>query len=223
MDKSPILATTSVSNSSSIPGVLAGLTGAHTYNLGLGGTSASSFGDSWNLNRIIDAFISGDSTGFVEDEQPIYGMQKYLDDHNDSCSRELCFIINYGLNDYFGGFPIGNENDTGTDTYSGALVQAVSTLKSAFPECRIIIMTPNYCSYFSEGTQPKSETGGTLKEYVEAIIKVSGATGTEYIDNYNLGINKANQEKYLVDGCHPNEAGRYIIGTKIAYYLIEHK
>jgi lysophospholipase L1-like esterase len=206
-------------DSSSIPGVVSGLSKAHVYNLGLGGTTATynTAEGSFDLVKIIDAFLDGDTTAFSDEQQPKYGIEEYFSEHSDGTRRNTCFIINYGLNDYFAGMPVDipyAENES--TCYRGAFITACEKLRSAFPDCRIILMTPTFCSYYKNGTLPQSESGGSLSDYADAVKAVAAELDVDYMDNYSdLGINKDNYPSYLSDGCHPNEKGRYVIGIKI--------
>ncbi len=212
-------------DSTSIPGVVAGLSGARVYNIGVGGTTATfnEAPDALELCTIVDAFLSRDSSIFSADQQAKYGIEEYAADNSDGAARPTCFIINYGLNDYFAGMPIydtpaGNEEAC----YTGALSSAVTKLKAEYPDCRIILMTPAYCSYYNGGALPQSADGGSLSDYADAVCSTAGEIGVEYIDNYHgLGINSSNFETYLSDGCHPNELGRYVTGRNIIRHFDE--
>lgn len=209
------------SNSLSIPGVVNGLSGAHTFNLGLGGTGAAAsqepLGNS--LNTIVDAFLAQNLSAFEEDSQPFLGLEAYK---NASHSGQTCFIISYGLNDYFFGAPVSSEDPYDSDTYCGGIRSAVSKLRSAYPDCRIVLMTPTFCSYYEYGSEKQSETAGILTDYVNAVLELSEELDVDCMDNYSeLGIDAANYSVYLSDGCHPNEYGRYIMGRRIAEKLEE--
>lgn len=212
-------------DSTSIPGVVAGLSKAKVYNIGVGGTTATfnEAPDALELATIVEAFLNKDSTLFTDSQQAKYGIEEYTADHADGTVRPTCFIINYGLNDYFAGMPIdvpaeGSE----TPCYTEAFRSAAACLRKAYPDCRIILMTPAYCSYYNDGTVPQSPEGGSLIDYVNAVCRVADEIGIEYIDNYNeLGFDRYNFETYLSDGCHPNELGRYVMGRHILQYLSE--
>jgi len=211
-------------DSTSIPGVIAGLSGARVYNLGVGGTTATfnEDPDALDLGTIVEAFLTGDSSRFSGDQQAKHGIEEYSADHADGTVRPTCFIINYGLNDYFAGMPIdtpraGDESSC----YKGAFRSAAAHLREAYPDCRIIIMTPTYCSYYNDGTVPQSPDGGALIDYVNAVLSVANEINVEYIDNYNgPGFDRQNYETYLSDGCHPNELGRYVIGRHILQHFM---
>uniref|UniRef100_UPI004055B95C SGNH/GDSL hydrolase family protein n=1 Tax=Acetatifactor sp. TaxID=1872090 RepID=UPI004055B95C len=203
----------------SIPGVVNALTGAKVYNCGYGGNTASDyFADPITLPGIVNAFINEDISSIPTEEQIYNGMSQYFNDT--SSTDNLCFVINYGLNDYFIGAPVTAENPYDTGSYIGAFRTSIETLQNAFPDAQIILMAPNFTSYFENGTEKMSETGGILTDYVDAIV----ALGTEYevdiINNYaELGIDATNHGLYLLDGCHPNQQTRFTIGSRIAQLI----
>jgi lysophospholipase L1-like esterase len=81
-------------------------------------------------------------------------------------------------------------------------------------------MSPNFTSYFSNGLEPQSETGGLMPDYVSAVISLCDSEGVLLYDSYHeLGIDSTNYTEYLLDGCHPNEATRYTMAQGIAELL----
>lgn len=203
-------------DSASIPGVVNGLTGATVYNCGYGGNSAAYLeGAPINLPGIADAFVNQTASPLPEDTQVHKGVTEYLNDTSET--NKLCFVINYGLNDYFNGAPVSTEDPYDVISYSGALRTAVTSLQQAYPEAQIILMTPNYTTYFEYGNTIQSEVGGILTDYVNAAVAVGKDCNVTVLDNYTeLGINAENNWLYLEDGCHPSATGRYLIGQRIA-------
>ena len=133
----------------------------------------------------------------------------------------MCFLVHYGLNDYFNGVAVENANDLyDVETYSGALRGSVQSLKEKYPDALIILMTPPFCCAFSNGMDRNSEVGGVLTEYVAAVEKVAKEQDVLCMNNYiGLGITEENSEVYLADGVHLNETGRFILGQQIVWVL----
>ena len=201
--------------SSSIPGVASGLTGAETYNCGHGGDSATL------APATIDAFFRQDPSAFPEDSQPYAGIAAYLE----SCptDRQPCFVINYGLNDYFSGIPLSSEDPYDAATYSGALRTAVALIRKNTPGARIILCTPNFSSAFQNGSEPHGPGGFVLEDYVNALLSLAEELGTDVLDNYHsLGITPANEGQYLADQVHPNETCRFLIGSDLAQLFLQY-
>ncbi len=199
----------------SIPGVVAGLSNASVYNYAIGGTHATLSEEHDNsFLMAIDDFLakqlppSQDSPAFPYEEQT-------------RSHKELCFLIHYGLNDYFNGYPVENPEDPwDVHTFSGALRTGIRKIREAYPEAHILLMTPPFCSYFSNGTEINQEGGGRLTDYVNAVVETAQSEDVLYMNNYDgLGINAENYETYLADGCHLNELGRFLLGYQIVFAL----
>ena len=127
-----------------------------------------------------------------------------------------CFVINYGINDYYDGLAVSSEDPYDISTYAGALRTAVQTLREAYNDIPIILQTPIFTTYFSNGTERNSAQGGVLEDYVNAVLTLGEELQVIVLNNYTeLGINKDNQANFLLDGCHPNEQGRFLMGTKL--------
>lgn len=186
-------------DSTSVPGVTAGLSGAQVYNFAIGGASAAWEDDESNsFPKVVGRFLS---------EPP----ENVLD------GGKLCFLVNYGLNDYFNGFPLDDAQEPcNTKTYGGALRSGIRLLQDAFPAAHILVMAPNFASYFTNGTERTSEAGGILTDYVAIAEIISQDMDTHFMNNYtDLGIRYENRANYLLDGCHLNETGRFLLGTHI--------
>ena len=212
--------------SNSIPNVTGGLTGAVSYNLGLGGTSAAQpVSGSACLVSIVDAFLAKDASLLPANSQACIGLEEYLTDTAASPDQQTsdtpyCFVINYGLNDYFMGLPISSEDPYDISTFTGAFRTVIRNLHTAYPDARIVVNTPNFTSYFNNGTDAMSEYGHQHVDYVEALIALADEQDIELLDVYHLlDINAGNHPVYLLDGCHPNERGRFLIGQLIAEQL----
>lgn len=136
-----------------------------------------------------------------------------------------CLVICYGTNDYFGGVPVSNpENVQDIFTLEGALRSSLEVLKEAFPEMRIILVTPTYNWYGATGDNCESIGfgGGYLKDYVDKLCEIAKEYGIEFLDLYTDFYPPGDFEEglyYTTDGIHPNEAGRKKIAGAIADYI----
>lgn len=204
---------------SSIPDAFSGLTGAHTYNCAQGGTSATANDNAGSgIPGVVDAFLAEDLSYFNENSRIYTGMEDYFE--NSKKKRQKCFVISFGLNDFFQGNPVQNDDPYDTHTYAGALRTAVEKLQTAYPDAVIILTTPNYTTYFGHGLNPQSDVGGIMPDYVSAVISICEEKDLLLYDSYNrLGIDGNNHRKYLSDGSHPNAATRYIMAQELAELL----
>ncbi|MBQ4536046.1 MAG: SGNH/GDSL hydrolase family protein [Lachnospiraceae bacterium] len=199
----------------------------------------SSYGEpGQSLQTVIDAFLAQNPSLLSPDSQPHAGLTAYLNEHaraeqnpfftstgaesttTTGTSVKTCFVINYGLNDYFEGQPVYSADPEDIYTYQGSLRTAVQKLTAAYPDCTILLQTPNFCSYYENGTERHGTDGWILEDYVSSVIYLTDELSGEYpvycVDNYHvLDIDATNHGEYLSDGCHPNEKGRFQMGMHI--------
>lgn len=189
-----------------ITGVMNAFTGCETYNYAIGGTSATdyegydkSFGDVLERFKNGTAELSQGDKNFERNEE-----------------KELCFVIHYGLNDFFNGYSVDNADDPyDTETYGGALRNGIRTLQSDYPEAKIIVVTP-YC-YYTAG-----EWEGKLGDYADVAVSIAKEMNILCLNNYSgLGWNESNYRDYLYDGCHPNEKGCMVMAIRLIRALEE--
>ena len=198
-------------DSASIPNAVAALSGCEAYNLGVGGTPAVFEGpELYSFPVIVDSFLKQKTVTLPEGAVCPREMEAFYEkEHN---GKQMCFVVNYGLNDYFSGAPVDNPQDPyDTAAYAGALRSGIRELRTAYPDAVIILAAPNYVEYFSAGQEKQSDVGGRLTDYVEAAGRVAGDTDVILMNNYyDLGIDASNSASYLVDGCHPVDNGRFL-------------
>lgn len=206
----------------SIPGVVSGLTGAETYNCAERGIAAAE--DpliDLSFNRMVTHFLEQNTDGLDAESNFKLGLTEYMRANHEG--KKVCFVIEYGLNDYFSGFPVDNPaNKYDTDTYAGALRTGIQALQDAHPEAKILLLAPTYTAQFSGGTEINGAMGGTLVDYVKAAVYVADEMGVYCLNNYvESGINANTYEQYLTDGTHPNESGSFLLGNGILKYIDE--
>ena len=185
--------------SMSIPGVVQGFSKAKVINCGYGGLHAAKTDDeSISLPDVIDAFLAAEYEHF----------------------ENLTFFISIGLNDYMSELPLKGIEEEGKDHFEGAVRYAVNQLREAYPDSRIVLMTPNFIRRFECGTD--LHNGYNLKDVVSSVIKLSDELDVKCIDVYHgLDINEKNEGIYLADMCHPNEFGRFEIGKLVYEHLMK--
>ncbi len=207
---------TAFKETSSIPGAFGGLTDAHVYNCAHGGSNATERGKGFpGIPTVIDAFLAEDTSRFEEDSVIYTGITDYSE--NAKKRRQKCFVLNFGMNDYFTGCPVRSDDPYDTSTYEGAMRTAIEKLQTAYPDAVIVLMTPNYTTYFGNGLNPQSDEGGILLDYVAAIDNLSTTYDLPLYNSYTeLGIDSTNFNEYLLDGCHPNETTRYTMAQGLA-------
>ncbi len=174
----------------SIPGVIGALTGAKVHNLAVGGSSATrSDGENASFNEVVETLVNTSSISLPDDDK-------------------LCFIINYGLNDYFEGYPLEN--------YCDGLRTGIRALQDAYPNAHILVISSNYILSFEKGTAPKGDEENVLADYVAAAEDTAAAEGVDFLNiNEVLQWDADNAAEYLVDAIHPNEEGRWLFGVAV--------
>ncbi len=203
-------------DSLSIPGVVKALTGAEVYNCGYPGKSAA-LGETnpLPLPGIADAIVSGKLSEIPRETLVYEGVNSFLE--REEKDKQLMFVINYGLNDYFNGYPVRTADPRDISSYSGALRVTVKSIREAYPGAVILLMTPTFTVQFQYGSGVQSEVGGVLADYVDAVLEFEKEAGVKVLDNFNgLPIAKENHFDYLVDGTHMTEQCRFIVGSRIA-------
>lgn len=212
---------TAFTETSSIPGAFSGLTGAHVYNCAQGGSNATERNSDFpGIPTVVDAFLAEDPSQFKEDTVVYNGITDYME--NSKKKRQKCFVLNFGMNDYYTGCAVRSDEDPyDTGTYEGAMRTAIEKLQTAYPDAVIVLMSPNFTSYFGNGLNPQSDEGGLLLDYVAAMDSLSTAYELPFYNSYTeLGIDSTNHAEYLMDGCHPNEATRYTMAEGLAELLL---
>lgn len=202
--------------SRSVSGIVEGMSGAQVYNCSQGGIPATEDPRaSLSFNRMVKRFLEQDISGLDDTLNFRLELTNYIQENHEG--KRYCFVVNFGLNDYFGGHPVENSADRfDVGTYAGALRTGISTLKEAYPEAVIILLTPTYTSIFSGGTEINGDRGGVLTDYVEAATDVSQDMNVFCLNNYSdSGISADTHGIYLADGTHPNETGALLLGRCI--------
>jgi hypothetical protein len=206
----------------SIPGESASLSGADTYNLGVGGTCAIR-----DFNKLVDAFLGSGSLSDIEDKDFLSELERFENEHDEN--KELYFIVNYGVNDYFMGVPAhvntgAPYSEYAYDSYEASMTDGIIKLQSTYPNAKIIILSPIYTNYFEAGERIMSDVGAPLQTYRDMGKFISEKLGTEWIDSLNLiEINEDNYETYLIDEVHPNFDGIYLISDSIIRFIAGEK
>ena len=206
-------------DSTSIPEVVAYMSGADTINCGFGGLSASK-ADAKDLGveGVVECLLSKNSdrnVDFIDNETAKSGILEFWGKDFSKEEENLVFFLSFGINDYCVGRPIYNA-DMDDCCYIGALSNAIEALQTAYPKAEIMLMTPNYITIFEQGTMNTSGTGVVFRDYVDAVKKLAEQKDVNVIDvYYDLGISDENASEYLADGCHPNYYGRFKIGQML--------
>lgn len=202
-----------------IPGMVGGFTNASFHNLGHGGASAAQEdADDTSFPKLVNALISKDVSLLDPEANSTINMITYHDKWFKE--RNKCFVISFGLNDFFEGHPVDSTDPYDISTYSGALRTGIKALQEKYPDAYILVLTPNFTIINDFGASAANENGGVLLDYVDAAIAVAEEMNVDVLDIYReLDIDAKNQEEYLEDGTHPNMSTRLEISRMIVEVL----
>ncbi len=217
-----------------------------TFNGGLGGTSMSmddtrQWGSmskmEWCMVKLAEAICYDDwksqagtmayatSFGDYSDQAPSYFAETMNTLCNIDFSKVEILVLEHGTNDYNKGVPLDNPKDLyDVTTFGGALRKSLKLLKETYPDMRIVVMSPIYCSLGEKKDKPcystKFGNGGYLDEYVELERQIAEELQVEWLNAYEeSGIWEDNADKYLVDSLHLNPEGHKFLGEFLAEYL----
>lgn len=138
-------------------------------------------------------------------------------------------VVFGGTNDYgHGDVPIGLETDNTLDTFSGNVRILINRIRQKYKGVPIIFITP---MHRINEDDPHGEFGlkptamGTLKEYVDALIKVLKLENVAILDLYNDSDFNFDNELFRsyvkVDGLHPSDDGHRAIAKKLYEFIKE--
>lgn len=217
-------------------------TGAKAYNCGFGGSSMATHVQTetyakFSFWKLIDAIVSGD---FSEQETAMSlsswtkptSYRLRLDTLKAIDFNDVDILtIAHGTNDFAYGYALDNtKNNEDVSTYLGALRYSLKALMTAYPKLRIFVCTPIFRTWTGTDGNPihysddvtQKDLGGyselTYKDYMDGLKSVADEYNIEYIDNYNIGINRYNRLNYfdVNDGTHPKIEGRKLIASHMA-------
>lgn len=222
----------------SVPAKLSELLGKEVFNGAFGGTCLSfqtqDMYDNYTMSLLnmvsLSKSIAADDFGVQQTVRAKREITYYFGDTVDELDaidfgRVDTLVFQFGINDYHAGVPIDNESDPFDEsTYCGAFRSAVRTLREAYPDMRLVYVTPTYTWYLSNGlTCEEYDTGEAfLEEYVSEGLKAAGECGVEALDLYHDFYPHDKWEDwqlYTEDGLHPNETGRRMIAERLAEAL----
>lgn len=197
----------------SIPGMVAGLTGAESFNCGEGGVcAAQTTGSDWSAYRMAVG-LTEESKRLVSEKGQYSEGAKHFTDAFDKSKKTVIFV-EYGINDYLQQIPVGSAAypEEGTEYY-GALHMTIERLQQDYPFAEICILTPTF-------VLEDAAEGISIDDYARTAGAVADDLNVSHIDmNMCLGIAKEEYGSYLEDECHLNEKGRLAYANVLIQYL----
>lgn len=185
----------------SIPGMVHGLSDAEVFNYAVGGTKATqSEVPDKDFLGVLETFVKGAAT-------TTYGQGEAFEDNPE---KNLCFVIHFGLNDYFENQEIENIEDMyDIHTFKGAMRTGIRMIKENYPDAIIMVIAPH-------PVYQKINHNNIQNNYIDALKEVADEMSVVLLDNYSeIGWEEKDHLEYLDDKVHPNEEGRMIIAMRI--------
>lgn len=202
----------------SFEGIISSLSGASVFNCAQGGTcAAESAPGRLCFPKITSEFLCGQPSA----PDAVYGQGILQYASSDHSGKKLCFLINFGLNDYFNSLPLASIADPyDIRCYTGAMRAAIVELQKHFPEALYIIMGPGQIIRFQEGTELINGVN-SLYDYSTAASELADELGTAYLDLYHEfpAAGEELADVLLRDGIHYNEHGRLCLSRRIMEFI----
>lgn len=220
------------------PSLLAEMTGATVYNVGFGGCCMSDNGQQrkdFTMCRLADAIVANDYTPQINSGVSItyggtsinYVPTRIATLQSIDWTSVDYITIAYGTNDWNSNYGLDNpENPLDTTTYIGAFRYSIEKLLTAYPNLKVLPITPLWRWWDTNSGMPSGETGdyldantyakGTgyyLWNYGDALVEAAKAYHIPTLDMYhNCMMNKYNRFQYFnpTDGTHPKLEGRIL-------------
>lgn len=222
-----------------VAGLISEKCNATVYNMSMGGTTAAlgyydNMGfENWESRSLLGVVnaILGNISGDIFEGYRAGEILKECD-----FSKTDYFVIEYGINDFLSGqIPQSRYLADGQTlaipdikTYSGALSAAVDLLQGAFPNAKILLISPHYCQFFNGDTFVGDAYSvnygyGSLIEFAQCTTYVYEQNRKENVIYFNAfadsGIDAETADEYLEDGIHLSVAGREIYSDCVSRIL----
>ena len=234
------------------PTMLSNITGATVYNVGFGGCCMADNNQArkdFTMCRLVDSIVANDYSAQENSGVSItYAAETssgYIDSGIDYVPTRIATLksidwskvdyvtIAYGTNDWTADYLLDNEsNKYDTTTYLGAYRYAVEKLLTAYPQIKVLPITPLWrwwdagaggTVYGDSDNRYNSVSHLSLIQFAEGLIQASKQYHFKVFDAYYAcGYNKQNRFTYFfqTDGTHPKKYGREVFAQKIANMLM---
>ena len=183
-------------------------------------TFPQKFGEIVKANAIENLGIGGTTLSDWEGIPAEYRTNAFVNRMKsyDFSPYDTVFIM-YGTNDYGYTVPLGQEFDTDTTTFYGALNTSIEYMCQTYPTKEIFFLIPPYANTY----HVKNSKGLTMFDYMSALLSRCRFYNIPTFDfGALLGVNDFNiSQNYWDSALHPNQALYEKMGTVLAkaYYF----
>jgi len=140
-------------------------------------------------------------------------------------SKLDAICIYYDASDYLQQrVPYSDKDTSDVTTYAGALESGVKLIQKAYPNVRIIVMSPTYAYYVDKNGKYISSFNTSVASYPLYIYTIheqdaSYRNNVSFVDNFYGTIYEEVAKKYLSDSLHVNADGRKLLANRFVYAL----
>ncbi len=211
---------------------------AISYNLGIGGTTASvemttseiyNY-ENWTSNCFYGMVLAYE--GSVDRNRLLANYPGVLSTMNAIDPSQVdYYFIEYGANDFFNKAPLdkysnGNEDLNELYTYYGALSRGIEKLQELSPNATIVLITPFYGIYYAgDGTYIgdtyiTSNGFATLQDYAKKMGNIAEDKGLYILDTMfqsKFDLYADTFSEYLFDTIHLTLKGRQVVARFLAH------
>lgn len=228
-----------------IPEELADRTGATVYNLGFGGcrmapliinpaiSKANVYKNEMSMTAMATSIFQKNYDSLIVAGNKLNS--EFGDDNRSQISTIANTInwdtidiiwIDFGTNDFGMGVPLGTTSTNTTTRFHGAVKWVISRMQSQCKTSQIYFSTPKWRSAAGspgDASFTKNGEGCLVSDYADVIRYWCAYYGLPVCDlNATLGVNKFNEEYYLLDGVHPTARGVDRIVDRMESFLRYH-
>lgn len=222
--------------------LIADMTGSTVYNCSVGGSYLAALSpqmdtenypmDVFNFYWLCTLAVGGpidnvykEARTVLGDDYPPEGDEVYQLIKSIDFNKVDVITIMYDASDYLAGHEMySDQNATDIQQFTGNLEAGIELLQSAYPNIRIIVMSPTYAFAVNEDGEYVSsdiQTYGqdVLSTYVIKQYASSATRSVSFLDHLYGTITQDNAKEYLTDNLHLNVAGRKKVAERFEYAL----
>lgn len=226
-------------SSDSMVNIIKSETGANVYNCSIADSYMSNLNETYSKDYPMDAFSFYDLTSlFTTGNTDAYNMAvNDMDSVPEDATAAVdtlqsidydkldVICIDYDALDYLAQrTPYNDDDSSKVTTYAGALEAGIQLIQNAYPNVRIIVMSPTYADYVdSDGNYVSSSASDTAEYslYIYVIHEEDTCYNNDvsFVDNFYGTIYEEISDQYLTDNLHLNVAGRQLMADRFIYAL----